>query len=341
MAKLNDMTVAADIGARYGIHPTWNNFDAPVHHIAFEPDPEEAERLREIYQQTASFKYEVEEKALDKVKGKREFYLTRHRGLSSCLKPDLASECFRHLKPGQAEIDETLEIDMETGDDVFEELGLFPDFLKVDTEGTEQDVIEGFDAMLEKGILGVRASTNFQPCFHGQRLFSDSDQYLQSKGFVLLNLDYEGFGFPRLGLFRKPDPMTGENHRYGILVHADAVWVIKESQLDALFSGDENTIARLKLAAFCFNNFAPDYAVDLMRETAEKGGFSDDVEATRLYQVVRLKAARFLGRYRTVPDEQWDRARGIYKDIFGEELGGGSDFYPQMNKMVNELKKSA
>ena len=92
----------------------------------------------------------------------------------SCLKPDLQSECFRHLKPGQAEIEEILRINTRRLDGVFEDLGLVPDFLKIDTEGTEQDVIEGADRLLEKDVLGVRSSCNFQPCFIGQRLFSET-----------------------------------------------------------------------------------------------------------------------------------------------------------------------
>jgi FkbM family methyltransferase len=338
---LNDLTVVADVGARYGIHPSWNGFDAPMRYIAFEPDTEEADRLREVYADNKAFAYEVLETALDKEKGKRDFHLLKHRGLSSCLKPDLTSECFRHLKPGQAEIERILQIDMERGDDVFDGIGVIADFLKIDTEGTEQDVLEGFERHLDKGVLGVRLSCNFQPCFIGQRLFSDSHDYLVKRDFILLNLDYSGYGYPRLGLFRKPDPIEPENHRYGILVAADAVWIAKPALIDRVYSGEAATIAKLKLSAFCFLNNAPDYAVDLLREVAEAGLLTDAVKATRVFKSLRLKTARFLGRYRTVPDEQWERARGILASIFGEPLGGGSDYYPQLNAWVRDFAKSA
>lgn len=341
MAALNDISVVADVGARYGIHPSFNGFDAPMRYIAFEPDTEEADRLRDAYKDNKKFVYEVLETALDAKKGKRDFHLLKHRGLSSCLKPDLTSECFRHLKPGQAEIEKILQIDMERGDDVFDGIGVVPDFVKIDTEGTEQDVLEGFERMIDKGILGVRLSCNFQPCFIGQRLFSDSHDWLVKRNFILLNLDYHGYGYPRLGLFRKPDPIEHEDHRYGILVAADAVWIIKPEFIDKIYSGDEATIAKLKLAEFCFLNSAPDYAIDLLRELGEAGKLNAAVKATRLFQSLRLKTARFLGRYRTVPDEQWERARGIFASIFGETLGGGSEFYPQINAWVREFGKSA
>jgi FkbM family methyltransferase len=339
MTGMNETTVVADIGARYGMHPSWNGFDAPLHYIAFEPDTEEANRLRSIYQNTRTFRYDVSETALDKQKGRRDFHLLKHRGLSSCLKPDLASECFRHLKPGQAEIEKILKISTERGDDVFAGLGVIPDFLKVDTEGTEQDVIEGFEATLSRGVLGIRSSCNFQPCFIGQRLFSDSHDYLMGRGFILLNLDYKGFGYPRLGLFRKPDPIESEDHRYGILVAADAVWIRKSETLSGMFSGAAETIATLKLSAFCFFNNAPDLAIDLLVGSATAGHLSAEIQRTHLYKMLRLKCARFLGRYRTVPDEQWERAAAIFRSIFDESLGGGSDFYPQLAGWTRELAK--
>lgn len=333
---LNDLTTVADIGARYGMHPSWNGFSAPMRYIAFEPDAEEAERLRHVYKKTPIFSYEVMENALDKESGTRDFHLLRHRGLSSFLKPDLTSECFRHLKPGQAEIDRIIPIKTERLDDVLSDV--VPDFLKVDTEGTEQDVIEGADKLIRSGVLGVRSSCNFQPCFHGQRLFSESHDYLLARDYVLLNLDYRGYGYPRLGLFRKPDPIENEDFRYGILVAADAVWIRKPESIDQLYKGDEAAIALLKTSYFCMLNNAPDLAVDLLREAALAGRFTAAVRATRLYKSLNVKMAQFLGRWRTVPDEQWEKARGIYKAIYGEELGGGSDFYPQINRMIRELE---
>jgi FkbM family methyltransferase len=340
MPGMNDTTIVADIGARYGMHPSWNGYDSPLHYIAFEPDTEEANRLRGTYQNTKTFRYEVLETALDKQSGQRDFHLLKHRGLSSCLKPDLTSECFRHLKPGQAEIEKILKIQTQRGDDVFADLRVIPDFLKVDTEGTEQDVIEGFEATLSQGVLGIRSSCNFQPCFIGQRLFSDSHDYLMKRGFILLNLDYKGFGYPRLGLFRKPDPIENEDHRYGILVAADAVWIRRPESIADLFPADAAIIAILKLSAFCFFNNAPDLAIDLLRESAKAGHFSAEVRDTHLYKMLRLKCARFLGRYRTVPDEQWERAAGIFHSIFDVTLGGGSDFYPQLADWTREMAKS-
>jgi FkbM family methyltransferase len=333
-----DLTIVADVGARYGIHPSFRRYDAPMRYLAFEPDADEAARLRGAGRGGPHMNYEVFEVALDRQSGVRDFYLLRHRGLSSFLKPDLNSECFRHLKPGQAEIDRVIPIETERLDAVFERLDLIPDFIKIDTEGTEQDVLEGGAALLSKGVLGIRLSCNFQPCFIGQRLFSESHEYLLKQGYILLNLDYKGYGYPRLGLFRKPDPMENEDFRYGILVAADAVWIRHPNALPDVFQGSALAIAILKLAYFCLLNNAPDLAVDLLREAAAAGRLTAEVKGLRLARTLQIQVAQFLGRWRTVPDEQWEKARGLYGQIYGEPLGGGSDFYPQMDRMRAELQ---
>lgn len=340
MRMVDEVTVVADVGARYGLHPSWHGFDARLRYLAFEPDVEEAERLRSVHESDALFSYEVLPTALDRYEGERTFYLLKHRALSSCLLPDLSSECFRHLKPGQAEIQHRVPVKVRRLDDVCAELGVVPDFLKVDTEGTEQDVIEGAEGLIASGVLGIRASCNFQPCFIGQRLFSATQDHLLARGFVLLNIDYQGYGYPRLGLFRKPDPTEREDFRYGILVAADAVWIRRPEWVDRAFAGDSLAFARLKLAAFCMLNNAPDVGVDLARGTRRLGLVTPPVADSRLYRVLRLRAARFLGRWRTVPDDQWEKARRLYRDAFAEDLEGGSHFYPQVTRMARALARA-
>lgn len=332
-------TVVMDVGARYGMHPTWRNYAGKIKYLMFEPDTEEANRLRT---QLDKDTFEIFETALDSEEGERTFHLLKHRGLSSFLKPDLASECFRRLKPGQAELEREVTLKTRTIDALASEQGIPLDFLKVDTEGTEHDVIEGADAQLGHGILGVRSSCNFQPCFMGQKLFSETHDYLLGKGFILLNLDYHGYGYPRLGLFRKPDPIEPENFRYGILVAADAVWIRRPEWITLRHGADpdQHDLSILKLAAFCMQNNAPDVGIDLLREHVVSLGrvMSAAVTGTRLYLGLRLDISKFLGRWRTVPDEQWGRVRVIFEEIYGVQLAGGSEFYPQIQAMEKQME---
>ena len=336
-------TVVMDVGARYGMHPSWRGYKGKMNYLMFEPDTAEAERLRANLDPGV---FEIFETALDSREGERTFHLLKHRGLSSFLKPDLTSECFRRLKPGQAEIEREIKIKTRTIDAVMSERDIRVDFLKVDTEGTEHDVIEGAAAQLEDCILGVRSSCNFQPCFIDQKLFSETHDFLLSKKFVLLNLDYRGYGYPRLGLFRKPDPIEPEDFRYGILVAADGVWIRKPDWCTKRFGADADAhnLAMLKLTHFCMLNNAPDVGIDMLREhvaSVGRSSMSEKVKATHLYKGLQLDIANFLGRWRTVPDEQWERVRNIFADVYGEPLAGGSEFYPQVQAMEALLREAS
>lgn len=335
--------MVVDVGARYGMHPSWQAYKGSIKYLMFEPDALEAERLRSKLDGNI---FEIFETALDSREGERTFHLLKHRGLSSFLKPDLNSECFRRLKPGQAEIEREIRIKTRAIDSVMAERNIEVDFLKVDTEGTEHDVLEGASAQLETSILGVRSSCNFQPCFIGQKLFSETHDFLLSKGFVLLNLDYRGYGYPRLGLFRKPDPIEPEDFRYGILVAADGVWIRKPDLGASHFGSNADTrdLAMLKLAHFCMLNNAPDVGIDILRGhmlATGKRGMSEKIRCTRLFSGLQLDIANFLGRWRTMPDEQWDHVRSIFAEIYGQPLAGGSEFYPQVQEMEARLRQAS
>lgn len=342
MGKDFGTTVVMDVGARYGMHPSWRGYKGKLRYLMFEPDAAEAGRLRGKLDPSV---FEIFETALDRTEGKRPFHLLKHRGLSSFLKPDLSSECFRRLKPGQAEVERVIPLRTRTIDALMAERGIAVDFLKVDTEGTEHDVIEGAAAHLGSAVLGVRSSCNFQPCFIGQKLFSETHDFLMRKDFVLLNLDYRGLGYPRLGLYRKPDPIEPEDFRYGMLVAADGVWIRRPDWVANRHRGDADghDLALLKLAHFCLLNNGPDVGIDLLREHVaglSDRRVSDRVRATRLYRGLQVDIAHFLGRWRTVPDEQWERVRGIFEEIYGEPLAGGSDFYPQIQEMEGRLREA-
>jgi len=335
----NFKTVVLDAGARYGMHPSWDNFLGEMEYLAFEPDADEAERLRGLNDPSV---FKVIESALYNKTGTFEFNLLKHRGMSSFLMPDMQSECFKDLKPGLGEVERTIPIETRSIDSFVEENNWFLDFLKVDTEGTEHEVIVSAEDEINRGVLGIRSSMNFNPCFHNQVVFSKTHDFLLKRGFILLNLDYEGLGYPKLGLFKKPDPNLRENARYGVLVGCDAVWIRKTSNLKKLkrYDTDEKqSAAAIKLAYFCMLNNAPDVGVDIILKHAleNKKWNEGTIVSSSLYKGLQFTILRYLGGWRTVPDETWANVQNIYHDIYGEDIGGGSGFYPQLQSMAKEL----
>jgi len=341
ITKSRYLTTVVDIGARYGMHPSWNGFGGDMRYIAFEPDSEEAERLR---QANCDGKFEVIEAAVLNKEGEFDFNLLVHRGMSSFLVPDMQSESFKDLKPGLGNIERTIKIRTKPLDCFSRDYAWSVDFLKVDTEGTEHEVIVSGDQTIKEGVLGIRSSVNFNPSFHDQTLFSTTHDYLIKQGFMLLNLDYFGFGYPKLGLFKKPDPSLPESQRYGVLAACDAVWIRRPIYLGTMERcsdriGMESTV--LKLAYFCLLNEAPDVAADILNSFCldQSGWQLKETLESRVFKSLRLEMLKYLGKWRTVPDETWDKARAIFRTIFEVELKGGSEFYPQLHRMAAELSK--
>lgn len=332
MAGNRETTVVIDAGARYGMHPSWREFRAPLDYIAFEPDQEEAARLkRDAADMT------VEAAALGRTEGTATLNLHRHRGCSSMLTVNAESDWFGRYRPGEGDVVGTAAVPMHTLDTYARGHGMRVDFLKIDTEGTELDVLAGGLEMLRTDVLGLRINTTFQEVYKGQALFSDLHRFLVEQGFYLLNLDYFGRGTPRNGLFRNPDPLAPDTMRYGVLIGTDGVWLKSFAAVCASRAGDARAagLAALKYAYFCFLNYAPDVAVDTLLDARKRGLCAADspVAASALYRSLKLHCADFLGRYKAMPDHQWAEARDAFEKIFALRLEAGSRFWEQLREL--------
>lgn len=336
MKKTNskDTTTVVDAGGRYGIHPTWNDFQSNLKYFSFEPDNEEALRLASCYPEEWFHSIPL---ALDSKPGTRKFNITKHRGLCSFLKPDTESEWFKNFRPGSGVIERNLLIKTTSIDTFAKENELEIDFLKLDTEGTEQDVLEGGDFSLQNSVMGARVSVNFQRCYIGQPLISKTIDYLDSHGFFLLNLDYQGFGVPRNSFFRKPDPSVPESLRYGEMISCDGVWMLKYSELLKRFKKDpvDFEFALLKYAYFAYLNGAPDVCLDVLKRYSNDNSSSwvDEVTESKTYKAVRRKCISFLGKWRVCEDNLWDEAQQLAKQIFSIKLAGGSGYWEQIQSL--------
>ncbi len=328
------ITTVIDAGARYGIHPTWRQYKAPIYYYAFEPDETECENLKKI---ESSKWFSVYNLALYDSKAIKPFNITRHRGLSSFLMPDMSNEWYRRYRPGSGDIIEKKEVKTTTIDIFCDENNFNVDFLKIDTEGTEKHVLVGGEDQLERSVLGVRSSFSFMQFYHDQDMFSDIHEYLISHNFFLLNIDYHGYGVPRNFFFRKPDPLEPEQLRYGILMSSDGVWLKKYSVIKNSFPRDTKAlaIATMKYAYFCLNNNAPDVCIDTLLDYIDSvsSSFDNDIKETVLFKALRRDCYSLLGRWRVYPDSQWLEIQTIYNQIFGLELLSGSEYWSKMNEL--------
>lgn len=323
-----EITIVIDAGARYGMHPSWKDFAGKLKYFAFEPDKKEAERL---CKQKHNPGFQIFDLGLDKTEGEKELRLAKHKGCSSFLEIDNNSEWFGNYRPGEGEIESIVKVRTTSVDKFAELKNVNIDFIKVDTEGTELDILKGAEQQLSNNILGVRAGVNFLTAYKNQPLFQDTHQYLLSKDFFLLNLDYFGRGVPKYNLFRNPDPQSPDNERYGVLVSTDGVWLKKYNWIMNEYAQNSDKLACtiLKYAYFGILNNAADVGLDVLMKFVkdQNNGFSSSVKDSELYNGLRKTYATFLGRWRVYLDSQWDLARSTFKSIFGLELEGGNQYW--------------
>lgn len=82
----------------------------------------------------------------------------------------------------------TIQIDVTTLDSWLVEAGDGPvDFIKLDVQGAELDVLKGGEECLQQ-VRGLEIEVEFNPIYYGQPLFGDVDRFLRRCGFVLWRL---------------------------------------------------------------------------------------------------------------------------------------------------------
>ena len=335
---MNDLkefvTTVIDAGGRYGIHPTWSDFPGDLNYLAFEPDTEEAERLAETVTRKG---YQVLSLALADRPGLRKMYFPRHRGCASFYLPDMNSEWFARYRPGEGEVDEERDVSTNTVDNVCQELGIATDFLKIDTEGSEFEVLCGASQQLAKNVIGLRTTAYFRSLYKGQKIFPAMHNFLMEKGFFLLNLDYFGRGVPAINLFGNPDPLSPDTERYGTIEGVDGVWIKRLALLldDSNCASEHLTGTVMKFALFCMMNHAPDVGLGILLDAIAKRAVyfdADDMDSA-LYKGLRRYCANWLGRWRVNPSGRWREAQEIFQTIFQIELPSQHHFWEFMQQL--------
>ncbi len=167
-----------DVGARDGIDPRWQNYWDMLEVIAFEPDPTECARLNG---QTLPYPIRYIPNALGAVNNQQAtLHLTRQPGCSSLLKPNLAL-CNQFTYGPAMSVVKEIPLTVSRMDSV---VTVQPDVIKVDTQGTELDVLQGAGALLDR-TLAVELEVEFVPQYIDQPLFADVDAFMRGRGFVL------------------------------------------------------------------------------------------------------------------------------------------------------------
>ncbi|MFQ5563812.1 MAG: FkbM family methyltransferase [Parvularculaceae bacterium] len=179
-----------DVGARGGGLP-WLGFFAPFSsYYGCEPDATAAAGLRHVLKRNNPWRRTVViPEALASKPGPATLYLTRHPGFSSTLKPNMSVVSDFGLEE-EFTVEDTIEVPTLTLEKAAEKYG-FEDvgFVKIDTQGTELDILKSGAALLKGPVQGVFVEVEFRQFYRRQPLFSEVEKFLRQCGFELIRMD--------------------------------------------------------------------------------------------------------------------------------------------------------
>jgi FkbM family methyltransferase len=272
-----------DVGARGGVHELVDPLAGVTAVLGFEPDAEECRRLAKQMGTGSVWKlFEVEPVALAASQGKAVLHLTAMPTNHSLLEPDpgfISRYRMRNFEAvGTASV-KTASLDHV----LFEQRpaqDFWGEFLKLDTQGTEHDILLGAERVLEERTVAVMSEVEFWPVYSGQKLFSDMEQLLRKRGFSF----YGFFNVHSRSLRRLDKAKEAGRER---LFRADAVFF--KDPLAAWPRAQElprRGYEALILCAACLGYF--DFALELIANASWLAGG----EAARLESFLRRRAAR-------------------------------------------------
>ena len=215
---LPEPIVLVDVGCRGGLPGELWPVRRLVRHIGFDADVVECNRLNAEPHELAG--RTIYPHFVGGQQGTTPFHLFKDPGESSALGPDARfASVFAEPTFG---VDRTVQLESTTMDAFFAshpELAR-PDMIKLDSQGTELEILRGATACLRTCSL-VEIEVEFISMYEGQALFHDIMGFMLGQGYDLLFLNR--FSRQRRGF---------QGHAKGQIIFGDALFVRREDRLD-------------------------------------------------------------------------------------------------------------
>jgi FkbM family methyltransferase len=185
----SESPILLDIGARGGVTQPWRLLArfGFVNVIGFEPDNQEVKRLNLKYPFIEILRVALGEEDLEVP-----FYITVSDSCSSCLKPNFKVLDQYHLDQ-EFRVKQITKIHTKRLDDLVKEKILpMPDYLKIDVQGFEYNILKGAENSLSTSILAIELETHLKQLYENQHTFFDIIRYLGEFGFILCDFKPQG-----------------------------------------------------------------------------------------------------------------------------------------------------
>lgn len=283
-----------DIGARGGAHDLVEPIAKNTAVLGFEPDEEECVRLMknpDVYAPWA--KFVLKPVALADEKGEAELKLLSANTNHSLLYPN--EKFTKRYNMNKWEVIGKCPLKTDTLDNVLFRQEIedyrFGEFMKLDTQGTEYEILLGSLKVLSEHTVAIITEVAFCELYKDQKLFSDVEALLRKCGFSF-------YGFTTLHTrskkyLDKKSYVTRER-----VIYSDAIF-FKDPLGGGYAKGmSERKVYALFTVALLLGYY--DFAYELATETWLKA--SDQEEAKRVHALVR--------QYSALPTEKTE------KDLF-------------------------
>lgn len=203
LARLLDRPLRyLDVGARGGLSSFLAHYSRFLETTLVEPEQSEAARL-------TSQGYRVIDKALGARRHQATLHVTRKGGLSSLLKPGGRFLDYYRGASDRFDVVKSVELPVTTIGEICAEWGEEFDFIKLDTQGTELDVLRGLG---DSRPLFVITESSFLDLYESQSTFPETAGFLEERGYIIWDLRFQTQPPPgkRHGLRQDGLPLHGD-----------------------------------------------------------------------------------------------------------------------------------
>lgn len=248
-----------DVGARGDVSEPWSLFTpGTIKVIGFEPDPKECERLSKKYPERKYYP-----NALWGEKTTRPFYLCDWVSTSSMYPP--AEQSNKQYRPNHwtgRTPSKTMMVDCVPLDSVISSEDA-PDFIKIDTQGAELEILHGAEQLLQKGAPLVLTETWCTEVYKGSPLTHDIMSYMDSLGYQVFDINVAA-------AWQHKTKALQDTRCKAKTIGFDLLFVKKME-----FFKSESVNQLLKFSALCELYGFRDYAVAVLEQAGHKTSLFD------------------------------------------------------------------
>ncbi len=210
-ALLDGPLYCLDVGARGGPLPELEPYLRHFRFYLVEPEPQEAARLR-------TQGHAVVESLLGSAPDRAALKVLRNPGGSSTLSPDGPFMSFYAGPTDRFDVMSVADLPVTTIEQVCRDEDVVFDLLKLDTQGSELEIVRGLG---DSKPLFIQSEIAFVPLYREQCTLYDLGAHLAGEGYVLFDLTY-----------RRSRPLPVERYRtprlrtlHGIPTHGDGFFM--------------------------------------------------------------------------------------------------------------------